>query len=246
MVKLTTAKPAHDIAQAFPHLAARSVTTVRLHPRPGPEPDIMDSKLGGRILWPSDEEWPFCTEHKDVLIPILQLCGDSFPELELPAEADLLQVLWCPRDHPDLGYCPSPRIVLRNSKSVLRPLQTIPEPREFQQDYKPSVCVLSPERVIEYPSAWELSKELLEEIDGWIESTIGEDEWFESGEYQYSLSTAPGTKIGGYVDWRPVEDQQSHGKPSGPGLMLGDVGSLYLFVCRNCRPWILDTIHQCS
>ena len=58
----------------------------------------------------------------------------------------------------------------------------------------PRPCVLHPERVTEYPHAFELDRELATVIEAW-EEQAGE------ATYQYLLCTAPGTKVGGWPDW---------------------------------------------
>ncbi|MFB7651146.1 MULTISPECIES: hypothetical protein [unclassified Streptomyces] len=53
-----------DIAALFPELAPLARTATRLHPRPG-SPTVHDSSVGGPLLWPADEPWPYCDEPHD-------------------------------------------------------------------------------------------------------------------------------------------------------------------------------------
>jgi len=51
--------------------------------------------------------------------------------------------------------------------------------------------------------------------------------------------------------WMPEEERTSSGTTrwrgqDGAGLMLGDAGDLYLFICRRCANWPIAWIHQCS
>ncbi|WP_041819526.1 hypothetical protein [Streptomyces davaonensis] len=62
MTRTTPPRPV-DMAAVFPELAPLARTTVRLHPRPG-APTAADSSVGGPLLWPADEPWPTCPEHK--------------------------------------------------------------------------------------------------------------------------------------------------------------------------------------
>src|SRR3954468_3599301 len=101
----TTPPPRYDIAALFPELAPLAKQTIRLHPRPGPEPPANASKLGGHILWPADEPWPLCIEpeedpdepteppHDHLYIPILQLRRDDIPEFPFRDGTDLFQLL---------------------------------------------------------------------------------------------------------------------------------------------------------
>ncbi|MEU7342000.1 hypothetical protein [Streptomyces sp. NPDC007074] len=60
MSRTTPPRPL-DVEALFPELSAYRGTTTRLHPRPG-RPDVVDSSVGGPLLWPTDEPWPVCTE----------------------------------------------------------------------------------------------------------------------------------------------------------------------------------------
>lgn len=60
MVRTTPPRPL-DITALFPELREHSRTATRLHPRPG-APTVMDSSVGGPLLWPADEVWPVCDD----------------------------------------------------------------------------------------------------------------------------------------------------------------------------------------
>ncbi|MFF4948106.1 hypothetical protein [Streptomyces chattanoogensis] len=57
----TTPPRPFDITALFPQLAPLARTATRLHPRPG-SPTVHDSSVGGPLLWPADEPWPYCDE----------------------------------------------------------------------------------------------------------------------------------------------------------------------------------------
>jgi hypothetical protein len=57
-----------------------------------------------------------------------------------------------------------------------------------------------PERVVEYPSVYDLPPELREQISEWEDQNLGPD-GMHACEYESELSAAMGTKIGGYIDW---------------------------------------------
>lgn len=293
----TTRAPSVDVATLFPEIAGLAKQTVRLHPRPGPEPAPNASKLGGRILWPAEEEWPICTEpewrrdddtsppHEHVYIPALQLRRDDFPELPFPDDTDLFQLLWCPNDH-ELTYSPVCKTFWRKEAVVTNPRVQMPSPAPVEEDYLPRPCHLHPERVMEYPSWGQLPEGVAEAIERWEEGRS------EGGIYSSELSTAPGTKLGGYGSWIqgelspsceqghqmehlltiasaefdgggwrrwcPIEDIQATGMSldelevgysylkvlketeRSTGTMLGDLGSLYVFICRQCPDWPID------
>ncbi|MFE2810522.1 hypothetical protein ACFXGG_08745 [Streptomyces nigra] len=60
----TTPPRPFDVTTLFPELAPLVRTATRLHPRPG-SPSVHDSSVGGPLLWPADEPWPYCGEPHD-------------------------------------------------------------------------------------------------------------------------------------------------------------------------------------
>ncbi|MFJ7900703.1 hypothetical protein ACIQ6V_09445 [Streptomyces sp. NPDC096198] len=263
MSRTTPPRPL-DVTALFPQLAPLARTATRLHPRAG-SPSPQDSSVGGPLLWPADEPWPYCdgphewdgvnepTSAEDVrvqrrihaaaanrpqgdpytspytpeeravverinagrpwpegpvaMLPVAQLYTRDIPSLRPPghADADLLQVLWCPFDHPD-----HPRTALfwRSAAAVTDVLGAPPEPPAVQfADYVPEPCLFSPEEVTEYPNFLELSKESQAELADW-------SRWQPAGAavdsayavapqefYKDSLSVSPGWKAGGWTRW---------------------------------------------
>ncbi|WP_217244943.1 hypothetical protein [Streptomyces sp. AC602_WCS936] len=251
------------VTALFPQLAPLARTATRLHPRAG-SPSRHDSSVGGPLLWPADEPWPFCEgphtcdqvgaafslegeredrgivapgtrqddhdeydEHEAddwafedladgdqpwpggpiAMLPVAQLYLRDIPSLRPPGqvEADLLQVLWCPFDHPE-----HPRTALfwRSAATVTDVLEAPPEPPAVEfPGYLPQPCLLSPEEVTEYPGFPELGKELQEQLADW-------DRWQAAGAavdasyavapdsfYTNKLSVSPGWKVGGWSRW---------------------------------------------
>lgn len=180
--------------------------------------------MGGEILWPADEQWPSCDEHQLPLVPVVQIRKDDVPELGFVGKSDLFQLLWCPTFHSD---SPGPRTQTfwRTSGDVVSIAPTPVHPGTFESSvgevdawYLPQACRVDPERVTELPPASELDPELVEEIDEWLlghlerwwaegivdEPTAELVERFEGHPpslYGGHFSVAPGTKVGGYVNW---------------------------------------------
>jgi hypothetical protein len=201
----TTPPPAHQVEKLFPELARLSKTTVRLNPRYGDQPPIDASKLGGMFIWPADEHWPGCPAHEIPLVTVLQLCAADFPEMPFPAWADLFQVLWCPREHDNIPECrdmswADPRFYWRNRQHIAHARENNPLPQESYYNYVPFTCRLLPERVIEYPSVYDLPETLVRCISEWEDQNLGPD-GMHACEYEAELSVEYGTKIGGYVHW---------------------------------------------
>ncbi|GGT21483.1 hypothetical protein GCM10010176_077440 [Nonomuraea spiralis] len=163
--------------------------------------------MGGPLLWPADEPWPICPEplshHPSEgwdplpLVPVMQLFAQDVPELPFPDDTDTLQVLWCPLDHEPY-FQPHTIVRWRKAEEVGSLLTKAPEPDPDSDDsYLPTACVLSPERVEEYPDGWELPAELRARIWAWEKDAATPDNW----NYFPHLSAAPGSKVGGWVDW---------------------------------------------
>ncbi|MFE2146324.1 hypothetical protein ACFXA3_32125 [Streptomyces sp. NPDC059456] len=149
--------------------------------------------------------WP---EGAIAMLPVAQLYMRDVPLLDRPAqsEADLLQVLWCPFNHPE-----HPRTALfwRSEATVAEVLATPPEPSAIQFDtYLPEPCLLTPELVTEYPDYLELGQELQDQLGDWSRwqaaAGVAPDSSYEVAPqelYMDMLSTSPGWKTGGWTRW---------------------------------------------
>lgn len=217
-----TKPPVVDVAQELLWLADRARQTVLLHPLPEDGLRRDASKVGGDLVWPARQPWPFCAQHGSAYVGILQLWRSDIPELLWPPGTDLFQVLWCPFEHPMYGYdlsgatAPGPLAIWRRSKDLGDLLPIIPAPSSVaNQFYLPRLCSICPETVVEYPHLWELSAEEQTALAHWQPSTVSltsvldwpPDRLVGSERtgailYAQQLSAAPGMKIGGYADWR--------------------------------------------
>jgi hypothetical protein len=140
------------------------------------------------------------TDEPIAMVPVAQLYARDILNLHPPEGCDLLQVLWCPFDHPEEGM-PKAKLIWRSSSTVSAVLSSPPQPVAVQlDDYVPKPCVIHPERVIEYPALAMLDEGLRQRIEAWEEcerSKAG------SANYDYfsDLSVAPGWKVGGWARW---------------------------------------------
>lgn len=141
------------------------------------------------------------------LLPVAQLYVRDIPVLRPPGQADLLQVLWCPFDHPEM-YMPRTAVFWRSAAGVTDILTSPPEPFDVEhEEYVPEPCVLAPERITEYPNSLELSEELREQLGDWSRwqaADAGVDSSYApypESFYHSNLSVAPGWKAGGWPQW---------------------------------------------
>ncbi|MER6731167.1 DUF1963 domain-containing protein [Streptomyces puniciscabiei] len=203
-MKLTTAPSVVEPARDFPELLPHARPAVRLHPRRG-TPGPRDSHIGGPLWWPAAEPWPECADHKDVngrpyterMVAVAQLTAADFPEIRFPDGTDLVQLLWCPdwheQPHPE-GWGQACRLFWRRADEVTDPLTQQADPAEEWDDdldMVPRPCVLHPERVTDYPGDEELPAALTERFETWLEERDLADD----------LTTIPGYKLGGYLNW---------------------------------------------
>ncbi|GGN49554.1 hypothetical protein GCM10010109_87770 [Actinoplanes campanulatus] len=145
------------------------------------------------------------------LVAVAQLRAADVPDLRCPSGADVLQVLWCPNDHPADAPTGLPMLLKwRTASSVVDPLDVAPAPVVARdQDRLPRPCVLHPEQVTEYPWWQELPDELGRRIRDFDDTRgFGEDSYF-------SVSQAPGWKVGGCPSWevsdpRPMDCPRCH------------------------------------
>lgn len=218
--RCTTPAPPVNVEEALPELRGKAKTAVRLHPRPG-EAAVDASKIGGMFLWPKREPWPTCPTHNTPYVTALQLRKQDVPELGFPDGTDLFQLLWCPESHNDNHmYCPMPQVFWRQRGSVKQTRKTAPAlvPTDGHYPIRPNPCVIYPERQIEYPDPSEhdpVGYGDEHEIAFRAAVSLGNQLATSSGTrycpgdashlYQWWLSTAEGTKVGGYPDW--VQDR---------------------------------------
>ncbi|MGW0184641.1 hypothetical protein ACWDV7_02630 [Streptomyces sp. NPDC003362] len=141
------------------------------------------------------------------LIGVAQLYRRDVPGLPDTGDGDLLQVFWCPFErHGESRHEMHVELRWRRSQDIGTPLTEQPVPEVVgRAELVPSVCVVHPEEVIEYPWIEELPGNLWELVEAWAgpaDEEEEEDEGEDEGEqYIYDLSTAPGWKVGGHIAW---------------------------------------------
>jgi hypothetical protein len=172
----------------------RAAITSRRHlGRPASLPTPEELATSKRIR--QGRPWP---EGPIAMLPVAQLYARDVPLPVSPPGADLLQVLWCPFDHPT-----HPRTALfwRSATTVTDVLDAPPEPPAIKsQGYLPEPSLLAPEQVTEYPHPMELDKELQQQLadtSRWGVSCPTDPQEF----YRSELSTSPGWKTGGWSRW---------------------------------------------
>jgi hypothetical protein len=197
---------ATDFVSAVPELADFARKAVLLHPRYSDEPSVDGSKLGGVFLWSATEDWPVCPNHPTLrLAPVLQLRADDFPEVEFRAGTDLLQLLWCPREHERCWA--RPVVFWRKRDAVDESLAVMPADATAYPRYIPHPCRLFSERVTDLPQ-WDASGGaqadplglLLGKLDEWNSQT-GKFPGQKMQNVYHESFPYGGWKLGGHATW---------------------------------------------
>ncbi len=250
-----------NLVNVIPEARVQRKAAVRLHPHYSDEPAATESKIGGAILWPAAEAWPTCERFRIRYVPVLQLLAEDCPtQVKFKPGADVLQLLWCPRDFD--GHGPKPLLVWRNRKDV-REVAALPPTAFVLPGLVPVPCRVYPEQILEFPD-WHTLKvtPAREKLEAWKPPGGGDPVAY----YSTHLSAAPGTKVGGYPRWlgEPAppscdtckrgmdfvltldtderreaswvpKEEAAGGSGNAPGLTLS--GNWHLFVCRRCPDW---------
>ncbi|MEU4097087.1 hypothetical protein [Streptomyces sp. NPDC026673] len=213
-------EPPFELGSLIPEFAPLARETTLLYPRAG-SPGVRESSLGGPLLWPAGEPWPYCARpghqtydpvtYRDLtpgpvpMVPVVQLFARDVPRLAFPDGSDLLQLVWCPLLHAEEDTPAAlPGLYWRRESEVVAAglLRDVPAPGEgeYHDDFTPRPCTVSPTAVVEYPN-WDLPKEFSDALGprlGEIEERFGL--WYT--EFACALQS----KVGGYPAWTQPPD----------------------------------------
>jgi hypothetical protein len=129
------------------------------------------------------------------LIPVAQLYYCDVPGLPWADRYDLLQILWCPLQHPEetgaiTPYCPAFEVRWRRTATIDTVPATPPTPVMLVEEYLPNTCTVEPEPITEYPNFWDLPDRLRAAVVDWEDRT--------GSNYSSDFALAPGWKATGY------------------------------------------------
>ncbi|MBU1219042.1 DUF1963 domain-containing protein [Myxococcota bacterium] len=215
------------------------------------------SKFGGSPMISEMDSWPCCDICRTPLNFVLQLFKSDFPEFYFPENKDLFQIFRCPNE--DCSYMEdnceeSDRkmfVFYSNSKSEY---QKEIDPPHFPEDgdFEDPVpeCLLSPKKVVDYPigeyleyedpdfpSIHDDGNEVLSELINEISPVVGS----KLGGYPSYLQGSPdvececGKEMDFLIQISGEEPEKIDGNWSPHGLMIGDLGNIYWFLCPDCK-----------
>ena len=132
-------------------------------------------------------------------VPLAQLFAADFPEITFPEGKDLVQLMWRVEDW---GAHDCIQVFWRRSVDVTDVLAPL---AELDRGRTVGACILDPERISDFPWYEELPDEVLERLHEWNpereESEYNHDGRRRPPSLYDELSTAPGFKVGGSMDW---------------------------------------------
>ncbi|MFD3442531.1 hypothetical protein ACFWU3_34130 [Streptomyces sp. NPDC058685] len=207
--------------QSLPEVRLSRRRLARLHKDPhGPalttEEEVTKERNAEARRRRLDADPPSPAECPVPLLPVAQLYLRDVPLLQLPGQADLLQVLWCPYDH-DPDSKPATALFWRSADDVVDILATPPEPFEADwEGYVPEPCLLAPEAITEYPCSLDLSPEIRLAVGDWtrwqaaVPGIDGSYEECPEEFYDGHVADAPGWKVGGWPPWGRTDPYPRH------------------------------------
>lgn len=235
-------------------------STTALRPYSTDRVTLAQSHFGGvpnMAGLPGYPECPHCTRPMG---SVLQVYRRDVPEAYFPEDADLFHVFRCTNDACEGDYAHYDLATLAMFSRVGDAVRELPAPAGAQAS---KVCALSPKVMEDMPNFDDYPDD-----EPAIAVKFGDDlEEFFIDEH----SALSATKFGGWPSFTQSpfypactcgkvkefffqlssEDQlQVEGRPevedwSPHGIMMGDVGNIYFYVCRSCGPKTIESYFDC-
>lgn len=243
---------------------------IALHPQTASEPlSTAISKFGGTPNLFGFNSYPCCDSCSTPLNFVLQLYKEEFQQLYFPENKNLFQLFRCPN-----GNCPGAyadnyyydlKMFVYYHKVDKTVNNLIKMPDEYLSGMEPPVpdCFLKPVELTDFPTYEEYADEMNS-----IEKVYGETM------YDYFMDVycaEQRTKIGGYPSFAQSShyplcscgkqkefffqlssDDQEEGvidpapdQWSPHHIMIGDLGNIYFYVCKNCGENSIESYWDC-
>ncbi len=230
-----------------------------------------ESKFGGYPNMESFKEYPKCDVCKSSLNFVFQLYKKDFPEFYFPEDANIFQLFRCPNDKCNyfLKSSVSDRKMFNYySKVNCKTNKEFIRIKNDSQNMEAEVpdCYLKPFKTFDYPNYDDYDEKDLAKFDANFKFELGD-------EHIEKYVTKPYTKLGGYPDFiqYPVypkctcgrikeflfqlsSDNREHDAAdsytknywSDHGIMIGDAGHIYYYICKHCGEKSIESYWDCS
>jgi hypothetical protein len=244
--------------------------TIVLNPQRSDKPiDTRKSKLGGTADFSCFKSYPRCTVCDTPLNFVLQLYKKDFPDFYYPNDSNLFQLFRCPNEdcpeafsdkHDHKMFCFYFNDNESKAKELIKPVDN----RNYLEPEGPD-CYLKPKAEEDFPNYDDFEGEEFSAI----EEKFGNDF---SELFMETYAAINHTKLGGYPSFTQypfhptcscgkrkdfffqlssedleegVEYPPPPNKWSAHGIMIGDAGNLYFYVCKSCGPQTIETYWDC-
>ncbi|HEY8928697.1 MAG TPA: DUF1963 domain-containing protein [Mucilaginibacter sp.] len=242
-----------------------------LNPAKSSQPiSATESKFGGRPNLGNFTAYPCCDSCSTPLNFVFQLYRKDFEEHYWPAGKDLFLLFRCPNDYCPQAYSEpfhADRKMFHyyfTAAEGINDYIDLPRQPARENDESPVPdCKLNPERITDYP-VYEDFGDVINDIEYKFGESFGDlfiDEFH----------AVQRTKIGGYPSFTQApdypkckcgkekefffqlssEDTEPHVTKPGPddwsphGIMIGDVGNIYYYVCKGCGEESIESYWDC-
>jgi len=232
--------------------------------------DAGESKFGGTPNLQNFDSFPCCDSCGDKLNFVLQLYRKEFPAHYWPGNNDLFQLFRCPNDKCPSAYsapyCADRKMFVYYFENTRTTNSSIQLPiQSDDNDHEPPVpdCPLNPAAVADFPNYEDFDNVITD-----IEHKFGETF---SDLFIDEFSPIQRTKSGGYPSFTqsshyPIcscgqqkefffqlssEDTEPHVTNPVPdnwsphGIMIGDLGNIYFYVCPKCGEKSIESYWDC-
>jgi uncharacterized protein YwqG len=227
------------------------------------------SKFGGIPNYVGFEEYPCCDSCSTPLNFVLQLYKRDFPECYFPGHSDLFQLFRCPNyDCPGIDAERSDLKMFHyyftagdvTSQHLVKPVHQLADAEAEVYE-----CVLQPQQQDDYPNFDDFADDEFYQIQKQFGDKLADT-------FMERYSAIQRTKLNGYPSFTqgPYYPQCSCGNtktfffqlasedpedgasnPPAPnqwsahGIMMGDVGNIYYFVCKSCGVDSIESYWDC-
>jgi hypothetical protein len=229
-----------------------------------------ESKFGGVPNFGGFNKYPVCNSCNTPLNFVLQLYKKDFPDFYFPDSSNLFQLFRCPNtDCPDAFSDKYDMKTFHYYFNITDSNKILTKPESEIADLESEVpdCILRPQVANDFPVYDDFEADDFNEI----EVRYGNDM---SELFMETYFAIPNTKLGGYPSYTQSpscpdcsicgktkefyfqlasEDREDDGNGypgqnkewSAHGIMIGDVGNIYYFVCKSCGAHTIESTWDC-
>ena len=228
-----------------------------------------ESKFGGYPNLEIFSEYPKCDSCQSVLNFVFQIYKKDFSEFYFPNDSNIFQLFRCPNndckeaynefyDHKMFHYYSTVKCEINNEFKI---------EKNNLDDFEPKVpnCYLKPTEKFDFPNYDDFNENDFVEIENKFGKELSE-------EFMEKYNPIPNTKLWGYPSFTqspfypecncgktkdflfqlssedPENDAESPPCPdnwSSHGIMIGDVGNIYYYVCKDCGEKSIESYWDC-